>query len=461
VAGLDSPNGWVRDTAQRLLVESRDTNALPALLKLAAHSTNELARIHALWAIEGLLLWPHSDREADRLAIARRSSTQTVVKLESVQRNFVWQAPELPDEVMAVLLDAIRTGPTQVKVAAIRAADSLTQCSPARQRQLQAVLTGGLVGARDEVLFQIALTAGNLPKPDSLTLLASIADQKSDELLIREAIMSGLQNWELRFLESLLQAPAWARRNPGRPALIQSLAAAVLVERHADKIERLLMLAHDQTEGTVWRRMAILAGLASVKPRRSDRPVRFAAAPEAFIRLAAGSDAEVRLLVEQIRPLLAWPGHQWTETEGAAGDQQKPALSSADETVLAEGAVLYQQVCAGCHGLAGEGVKPLAPPLAKSDWVTGSEDRLIRILLHGLAGPIQVSGVTYQPPDIQPEMPPLAALADAQIAAVLSYVRNEWGGPGAIVAAERVGRIRTETIQREVPWTEAALNEVR
>ena len=53
VATLDHPNGWWRDTAQRLLVLKQDRTALPALAKLVAHS-NPITRLHALWTLEGL-----------------------------------------------------------------------------------------------------------------------------------------------------------------------------------------------------------------------------------------------------------------------------------------------------------------------------------------------------------------------------------------------------------------------
>jgi cytochrome c553 len=59
---------------------------------------------------------------------------------------------------------------------------------------------------------------------------------------------------------------------------------------------------------------------------------------------------------------------------------------------LVAGRRLYIQVCATCHQLNGQGVPGAFPPLAGADWVTGDEATLIRILLHGLQGPIEVNG---------------------------------------------------------------------
>jgi mono/diheme cytochrome c family protein len=54
VTHLTDPNGWWRDTAQQLLVLKQDTSVVPALKTMARSSDNQLARIHALWTLEGL-----------------------------------------------------------------------------------------------------------------------------------------------------------------------------------------------------------------------------------------------------------------------------------------------------------------------------------------------------------------------------------------------------------------------
>ena len=54
VRHLSDPNGWWRDTAQQLLVLKQDKSVVPALKQLARTSPDQLARIHALWTLEGL-----------------------------------------------------------------------------------------------------------------------------------------------------------------------------------------------------------------------------------------------------------------------------------------------------------------------------------------------------------------------------------------------------------------------
>ena len=54
VEHLENPNGWWRDTAQRMLIVKGDRSVVPALIKMAETSPNHLARLHALWTLEGL-----------------------------------------------------------------------------------------------------------------------------------------------------------------------------------------------------------------------------------------------------------------------------------------------------------------------------------------------------------------------------------------------------------------------
>ena len=62
---------------------------------------------------------------------------------------------------------------------------------------------------------------------------------------------------------------------------------------------------------------------------------------------------------------------------------------------IAAGERLYAQVCVACHQLNGQGLPGAFPPLVDSEWVTGDEDRLIKVLLHGLQGPIEVKGAAF------------------------------------------------------------------
>ncbi len=125
---------------------------------------------------------------------------------------------------------------------------------------------------------------------------------------------------------------------------------------------------------------------------------------------------------------------------------------------VAAGQKLYASMgCIGCHGPsgAGAGAAPMGfPPLAKSEWVEGSEERLIRILLNGLNGNVTVKGNVYNG-----NMPAHRDnYNDLKIAQVLTYIRQAWGNAAPAIAPEKVAEIRKATADRGAkPWTEAEL----
>ena len=102
-----------------------------------------------------------------------------------------------------------------------------------------------------------------------------------------------------------------------------------------------------------------------------------------------------------------------------------------------KGEKLYAAQCASCHQPTGLGQPGVYPPLAGSDWVAGDDARIIKIVLAGLAGEVQVKGNTYN------NMPNIGAgLKDAQVAHIVTYVRQAWGNTAAPVTDARVAEIR-------------------
>jgi mono/diheme cytochrome c family protein len=96
--------------------------------------------------------------------------------------------------------------------------------------------------------------------------------------------------------------------------------------------------------------------------------------------------------------------------------------------------------CVTCHQPDGKGLDPAFPPLTKSPWVTGSPDRLIKLAMYGLTGPLEVNGKKY---DGQVPMTPFAGmLRDDEMAAVLTFVRNSFGNQAPPVTPAQVKTIR-------------------
>ncbi len=121
---------------------------------------------------------------------------------------------------------------------------------------------------------------------------------------------------------------------------------------------------------------------------------------------------------------------------------------------LIKGKQVFGKNCAACHQASGQGLAPLFPPLAGSDWVNADgHARIIRIVLNGLQGPIKVSGKDYN----NNMVPWKDSLKDDEIANVLSYVRNTWGNKGSLVTPEEVKAIRAKEAGKSEQWTAADL----
>jgi cbb3-type cytochrome c oxidase subunit III len=114
-----------------------------------------------------------------------------------------------------------------------------------------------------------------------------------------------------------------------------------------------------------------------------------------------------------------------------------------------DGKKIFATTCAVCHQANGEGQEGKFPPLAGSEWVAGDEAKMLRVILNGLTGPVEVAGETYD--GAMPGWGP--TLKDADVAAVATYIRSAWGNKAAPVTAAKVAGIRAATVSRKVPWT--------
>jgi mono/diheme cytochrome c family protein/glucose/arabinose dehydrogenase len=129
-----------------------------------------------------------------------------------------------------------------------------------------------------------------------------------------------------------------------------------------------------------------------------------------------------------------------------------------------KGEALFTSICQTCHGIDGNGVKSLGPPLNQSEWVTGSHERLISVVLFGLTGPVKVNGHVYEAPEISGDMPGIGYDKDMpseDIAQLLSYIRKSWRNNADNVGTEEVVKLRQKLSGRQKAFTEAELNGLR
>jgi mono/diheme cytochrome c family protein/glucose/arabinose dehydrogenase len=124
-------------------------------------------------------------------------------------------------------------------------------------------------------------------------------------------------------------------------------------------------------------------------------------------------------------------------------------LEGPDLELFKNGMAIYHRdgYCNTCHQADGKGLEASGfPPLAGTEWVNGPEDRLIKLTLKGLYGPLEVNGVQY--PGHVPMTPFEGLLNDEEIAAVLTFVRNSFGNSSAVVSPEKVKQVRAEVANR-------------
>jgi mono/diheme cytochrome c family protein len=161
--------------------------------------------------------------------------------------------------------------------------------------------------------------------------------------------------------------------------------------------------------------------------------------------------------------LLIYLGFNYVDAHGGNYDEliyepyhstnQLASFLPKDETAIQMklGAQIYVNVCIGCHQAHGGGNAGQAPALAGSEWVLApGPNRLIRIPQAGLTGPIKVKGVEWNLSMLNFG----ASLKDEELAAVLTYIRKQWGNTAPGVTVEQVQKVRADIMKNHPdPYT--------
>lgn len=135
-------------------------------------------------------------------------------------------------------------------------------------------------------------------------------------------------------------------------------------------------------------------------------------------------------------------------------------FSHDEKLLLRRGENIYNELCFACHGPDGRGMPlagaaagvTMAPPLGGSKTVTGLSDQIIGVVLKGATGP--VNGKKYDA-----QMVPMESNNDLWVAAVTSFVRNNFGNNASLITTNDVARVRAEFKEHTQPWTLAELRE--
>ncbi|MBL9145731.1 MAG: c-type cytochrome [Verrucomicrobiaceae bacterium] len=400
---LDHPNGWHRLTAQRLLIERGDAAVVKAFKPATA-----LGKLQHLWT-------------SDALASASISMIQ------------------------AALVDTdprVRTAACQLSEGRI-ATESLLQVAMSdvnEQVRLAAALSHG--HASLSVMEQLGILGANPLAPFEVVAVSSLAGHEL------ETIELCLRRWTVGLppiVGSGNSSPKWPLSNERTEHLIVVLLRAVL--ERGDTSELISLVKQAESSNLIARAIATHAR----------KPIQLQQEPAFVMKLMRSTDAKNRDLGFRLASVLTWPGAKGTSAFVSA--EAEATLSPAQLKQLDDGQRIYQQVCAACHQPHGMGAANLAPPLAGSDWVAGPPERIARVVLHGLYGPVQVSGNTFNL--VMPGIGMSGVLNDDQIAAALSYVRRAWGNNASLVDASLITKVREDTKGRTLPWTADELLNVK
>ena len=446
VEALSHANGWMRDTAQRLLVEraagrsTAEMNAVvPALAKLAVNAHDRRTRLHALWTLDGI--------DAIETAIVERA-------LEDPSRD--------------------------VRASAIRIAE---RWLGEEDHSIHGAVANRLDDPDWAVRYQLAASLGAMTPASRDRAAVALLERHGGDPVAVDAVLSGLRGSEAIVLEKMLQADT--PQSSDREAVLTMLAATI-VRSAQDAPGQVLFgwIADGRREA--WQRGALLRGAevawlgtampgapigrrataspaalpcptcpggragpggayAYSKPedfvaasgsaagRGAARSVRLNREPVELLSLAAGTDvlaARVATLLERV----AWPGKPGDRTPVAP-------LTPEEQQRYDAGREVYRNICQACHQPDGRGQDKVAPSLIDSPLALARADITARILLNGKEGPIGL-------------MPPLGStISDEQVASVLTYVRREWGQAGTPVDPATVRSVRALTSGRTRPWT--------
>lgn len=403
VAFLEHANGWVRQNAQRVLVERGDTAVVADVTKVAMDGPSPASRLQALWTLEGL--------------------------------------GAVDAELTMALLD---DSDSKVRATAIRLSEPFLIPGPRAQTLPKMIKALGDPSA--DVQIQLAFTLSAVVDPEAEGAVADLLAKAGENPLVRDAAISGLRGRELEMIERLLAHPQFEKGSKGASSVLAALAESVVNEGRAGRIERLLAGAAALKVGSSEQR-ALLTGMAggngSGKGNARKKLAYLDSEPIALQQLKEAGGEPMKKLLAALDERLAWPGKP-----GVPPPPKVTPLTKAEQELFEKGREMFAVVCAACHQPNGLGQEGLAPPLVDSEWVTGSPERLTRIVMQGMSGPVTVNGASYQM-----EMPGLAVLGDEDIAAVLTYIRREWDHNASPVPVSLVEKIRAATAERAAPWT--------
>jgi mono/diheme cytochrome c family protein/glucose/arabinose dehydrogenase len=417
---LASANGWHRDMAQQLLVQRRDLSVVGDLEKLVQESENPRARLHALWVLEGL------------------GKVNPEILLESIGDK----SDDVRSTAVSLLKSFVRN-----------------QADPSTIQELGALSKD----KSDKVRMQLVFTLGLVNSPMADRAIEQTLKDAASNTSLLQSLLGGFTGNESEFLAARLSLPNWTKPEPWREKLIRSVASLLWKERNPLVVLRFQHLLAEKTAEQQWQQVALLEGLLSTPPNvgkakgapKAGRLLTLPAIPDELEKARKSPHARLATAAEEVAKQLNWAGKDGKPLPVL------PPLPAKYQPLYEIGKKEFAGLCAACHHKAGYGEAGKGPPLLDSGWLDYSDERLTRLLLFGLRGPITVGGEVFNR-DGTLEMPGMyQAFDDQKIAGILTYIRREWSDRGPSVDVETVTRVRASLAGKTSQWTEKELLEVK
>jgi glucose/arabinose dehydrogenase/mono/diheme cytochrome c family protein len=404
---LGHDNGWRRDVAQRLLQQRAGPSLQNDLRRVVTSQQLEPASehqaIHALWTLDGM-------GELDRETVLHAAGSAS---LELARQALHAGGHLLAPEDLLGLAD-------------LNAEDA--------RFQQQLVLTLAAHSGHDRVA---AYLRGNLTQ-----------NWRDPYRLV--AIQAALLDREAQFLESLADGGLWSAEQETETGFVTSVSRQILSGQSisADAVTSLLDMTVAQRENLDWFKRAVLEGI--FEATRADGFARVELARPHPLFAGDAADAELWPAIARARRAVTWPGDDLEEGLKPLSPDQQQRMSLGGE--------YFATHCAACHGPGGQGIPALGPVLVDSPWVTTATERLARIVLHGLQGPIEVGGETWN--GVMPGHSSVPEFTDETASGLLTFLHRSWGHRQRAIDPEFIARIRSATEDRGLPWTVEELTRV-